>query len=307
MLFVIIKLPKAHHMKDIFKDLSTERINKRIDTDSKTIDEIVDAFISEEEVIHKILKKNSRKIAKATKIFFEAFSSRSRIFFIGAGTSGRLGILEAAECPPTFGTSPTKIVGLIAGGNRATFRAIEGAEDSKINSRDDLIKKGFSKNDLLIGISASATTNYVISAINYAKRINSKTIFITCNRQKHKISDFDIILDVGPEFVAGSTRLKSGTITKNVLNIITTTAMIKAEKVYKNMMIDISPTTKKLKARTLRNLSILLNLNQKKSLQLLKKSKWNTRIALIMFKKKMNYDKAKDLSKTLSLKELFKE
>jgi len=294
-------------MRDIFKDLSTEKINNRIDTNSKTIDEIVNAFINEEKTIHKILKKNSKKIAKVTKIFFEAFSKGSRIFFIGAGTSGRLGILEAAECPPTFGTSPNKIVGLIAGGNRAVFRAIEGAEDSKINSRNDLIKKGFSKNDLLIGISASATTNYVISAINYAKRINSKTIFIACNKQKHRISDFDLILDVGPEFVAGSTRLKSGTITKNVLNIVTTTAMIKAEKVYQNMMIDISPTTKKLKARILRNLSTLLNLDQNKSLQLLKKSNWNTRIALIMFKKKINYDKAKDISRILSLKELFKK
>jgi len=294
-------------MKDIFQDLPTEKINTNIDTDHKTFNQLVDSFINEEKKLNKVLKANSKKIAKASEIFFQAFSKGSRIFFIGAGTSGRLGILEAAECPPTFGTSPSNIVGLIAGGNRAVFRAVEGAEDSKTSSKKDLIRKGFSKRDLLIGISASGKTNYVLSAMDYAKKINSKTIFISCNKPKKKISKFDLILEVGPELVAGSTRLKSGTITKNVLNIITTTAMIKAEKVFKNMMVNISPSTNKLRARAVRNISTILNLEKPASLKLLESSNWNMKLAIIMFKKNISYSKARNLSSNLSFKELFKK
>ena len=294
-------------MKDIFQDLSTEKRNTNIDTDYKTFNQLVDSFINEEKKLNKVLKANSKKIAKASEIFFQTFSKGSRIFFIGAGTSGRLGILEAAECPPTFGTSPGDIVGLIAGGNRAVFRAVEGAEDSKTSSKKDLVRKGFSKRDLLIGISASGKTNYVLSAMDYAKKINSKTIFISCNKPKKKISKFDLILEVGPELVAGSTRLKSGTITKNVLNIITTTAMIKAEKVFKNMMVNISPSTKKLRARAVRNISTILNLEKPASLKLLESSNWNMKLAIIMFKKNISYSKARNLSSNLSFKELFKK
>ena len=294
-------------MKDIFQDLSTEKINTNIDTDHKTFNQLVDSFINEEKKLNKVLKANSKKIAKASEIFFQTFSKGSRIFFIGAGTSGRLGILEAAECPPTFGTSPGDIVGLIAGGNRAVFRAVEGAEDSKTSSKKDLVRKGFSKRDLLIGISASGKTNYVLSAMDYAKKINSKTIFISCNKPKKKISKFDLILEVGPELVAGSTRLKSGTITKNVLNIITTTAMIKAEKVFKNMMVNISPSTNKLRARAVRNVSTILNLEKPASLKLLESSNWNMKVAIIMFKKNISYSKARNLSSNLSFKELFKK
>lgn len=294
-------------MKDIFQDLSTEKRNTNIDTDHKTFNQLVDSFINEEKKLNKVLKANSKKIAQASEIFFQVFSKGSRIFFIGAGTSGRLGILEAAECPPTFGTSPGDIVGLIAGGNRAVFRAVEGAEDSKTSSKKDLVRKGFSKRDLLIGISASGKTNYVLSAMDYAKKINSKTIFISCNKPKKKISKFDLILEVGPELVAGSTRLKSGTITKNVLNIITTTAMIKAEKVFKNMMVNISPSTKKLRARAVRNISTILNLEKPASLKLLEGSNWNMKVAIIMFKKNISYSKARNLSSNLSFKELFKK
>ena len=294
-------------MKDIFQDLSTEKRNTNIDTDYKTFNQLVDSFINEEKKLNKVLKANSKKIAQASEIFFQVFSKGSRIFFIGAGTSGRLGILEAAECPPTFGTSPGDIVGLIAGGNRAVFRAVEGAEDSKTSSKKDLVRKGFSKRDLLIGISASGKTNYVLSAMDYAKKINSKTIFISCNKPKKKISKFDLILEVGPELVAGSTRLKSGTITKNVLNIITTTAMIKAEKVFKNMMVNISPSTKKLRARAIRNISTILNLEKPASLKLLESSNWNMKLAILMFKKNISYSKARNLSPNLSFKELFKK
>ena len=304
MFFVIIKLLR-YRMKDIFSKLSTEKTNKGLKTDNKTFVQLVDSFVKEERKINKILKLNSKKIAKASQLFFDVFSRGGRIFFVGAGTSGRLGILEAAECPPTFGTSPKQIQAIIAGGKKAIFNAIEGAEDSKIASRKTLINKKFSSNDLLVGISASGKTSYVISAINYAKKLKSKTIFITCNKQKTKLSDIDIVLEVGPEFISGSTRLKSGTITKNVLNIITTTAMIKAERIFKNMMIDIKPITEKLRARAIRNLSFILKIDEDKSIKLLRSSKWSIRIAIVMYKKELNYKEAEILSKTISIKDLF--
>lgn len=292
-------------MKDVFSNLSTEKRKKELKTDNKTFAELVDSFIEEERTINTVLKANSKKIAQASEVFFDVFTKGGRIFFIGAGTSGRLGILEAAECPPTFGTSPKQIQGIIAGGNRAILKAVEGAEDSTSSSKKDLMAKKISQNDLLIGISASGKTKYVLSGVSYAKKVKSQTIFITCNKQTKKISNIDIVLNVGPEIVSGSTRLKSGTITKNVLNIISTAAMIKAEKIFMNLMIDIRPITEKLKARAIRNISIILNISRTEAIKLLKRSKWNIRVGIFMHKKKLNFKEAELLSKTKPIKELF--
>ena len=292
-------------MKDVFSNLSTEKRKTELKTDNKTFAELVDSFIEEERTINTVLKANSKKIAQASEVFFDVFTKGGRIFFIGAGTSGRLGILEAAECPPTFGTSPKQIQGIIAGGNRAILKAVEGAEDSTSSSKKDLMAKKISHNDLLIGISASGKTKYVLSGVSYAKKVKSQTIFITCNKQTKKISNIDIVLNVGPEIVSGSTRLKSGTITKNVLNIISTAAMIKAEKIFMNLMIDIRPITEKLKARAIRNISIILNISRTEAIKLLKRSKWNIRVGIFMHKKKLNFKEAELLSKTKPIKELF--
>ena len=292
-------------MKDVFSNLSTEKRKKELKTDNKTFAELVDSFIEEERTINTVLKANSKKIAQASEVFFDVFTKGGRIFFIGAGTSGRLGILEAAECPPTFGTSPKQIQGIIAGGNRAILKAVEGAEDSTSSSKKDLMAKKISQNDLLIGISASGKTKYVLSGVSYAKKVKSQTIFITCNKQTKKISNIDIVLNVGPEIVSASTRLKSGTITKNVLNIISTAAMIKAEKIFMNLMIDIRPITEKLKARAIRNISIILNISRTEAIKLLKRSKWNIRVGIFMHKKKLNFKEAELLSKTKPIKELF--
>tara|TARA_B100000214_G_C23955748_1_gene622718 strand:- start:917 stop:1786 length:870 start_codon:yes stop_codon:yes gene_type:complete len=287
-------------MKYRYKNLSTEKLYNNGDFKSN----IVETFIKNHNEIYESLIKNSKKINKASNILQDTYLNGGRIFFIGAGTSGRLGVMEAAEMPPTFGVESEKFIGLIAGGRKALTVAAEGAEDRGELAIDELNKYNFNKKDFLVGISASGTSDYVLSALRKAKKMKSKNILLSCNKPKVKISDLDIILKVGPEILAGSTRLKSGTITKIALNIITTSAMMMADHSYKGLMIDIKPTTKKLRARCINNLSIILKIEDSLAIKLLEKSKWNIRVAVIMRKLNVDYSKAKKLSKELIFKDI---
>jgi len=287
-------------MKYRYKNLSTEKLYNNGDFKSN----IVETFIKNHNEIYESLIKNSKKINKASNILQDTYLNGGRIFFIGAGTSGRLGVMEAAEMPPTFGVESEKFIGLIAGGRKALTVAAEGAEDRGEQAIDELNKYNFNKKDFLVGISASGTSDYVLSALRKAKKMKSKNILLSCNKPKVKISDLDIILKVGPEILAGSTRLKSGTITKIALNIITTSAMMLADHSYKGLMIDIKPTTKKLRARCINNLSIILKIEDSLAIKLLEKSKWNIRVAVIMRKLNVDYSKAKKLSKELIFKDI---
>jgi len=287
-------------MKYRYKNLSTEKLYNNGDFKS----DIVESFIKNHDEIYESLIKNSKKINKASNILQDTYLNGGRIFFIGAGTSGRLGVMEAAEMPPTFGVESEKFIGLIAGGRKALTVAAEGAEDRGELAIDELNKYNFNKKDFLVGISASGTSDYVLSALRKAKKMKSKNILLSCNKPKVKISDLDIILKVGPEILAGSTRLKSGTITKIALNIITTSAMMMADHSYKGLMIDIKPTTKKLRARCINNLSIILKIEDSLAIKLLEKSKWNIRVAVIMRKLNVDYSKAKKLSKELIFKDI---
>ncbi|MDA9748121.1 N-acetylmuramic acid 6-phosphate etherase [bacterium] len=287
-------------MKYRYKNLSTEKLYNNGDFKSN----IVESFIKNHNEIYESLIKNSKKINKASNILQDTYLNGGRIFFIGAGTSGRLGVMEAAEMPPTFGVESEKFIGLIAGGRKALTVAAEGAEDRGELAIDELNKYNFNKKDFLVGISASGTSDYVLSALRKAKKMKSKNILLSCNKPKVKISDLDIILKVGPEILAGSTRLKSGTITKIALNIITTSAMMMADHSYKGLMIDIKPTTKKLRARCINNLSIILKIEDSLAIKLLEKSKWNIRVAVIMRKLNVDYSKAKKLSKELIFKDI---
>lgn len=287
-------------MKYRYKNLSTEKLYNNGDFKSN----IVETFIKNHNEIYESLIKNSKKINKASNILQDTYLNGGRIFFIGAGTSGRLGVMEAAEMPPTFGVESEKFIGLIAGGRKALTVAAEGAEDRGELAIDELNKYNFNKKDFLVGISASGTSDYVLSALRKAKKMKSKNILLSCNKPKVKISDLDIILKVGPEILAGSTRLKSGTITKIALNIITTSAMMMADHSYKGLMIDIKPTTKKLRARCINNLSIILKIEDSLAIKLLEKSKWNIRVAVIMRKLNLDYSKAKKLSKELIFKDI---
>ena len=193
-------------------------------------------------------------IADAVDVIASKLHSGGRLLYIGAGTSGRLGVLDASECPPTFGVSPHMVQGLVAGGPKALMSSIEGAEDNKSRAVSDLKERGFTSNDVLVGIAASGRTPYVVSALEYANSLGASTVAISCveNSQIASIASIAITPITGAEVITGSTRLKAGTATKLVLNMLTTAVMIKLGKVYSNLMVDVQATNDKLKARALR-------------------------------------------------------
>ena len=215
------------------------------------------------------------------------------MIYIGSGTSGRLGVLDASECPPTFGVSKDLIVGLIAGGDKALKYSIEDAEDSITDSVESLKKIVFNKDDILLWIAASGDTPYVREALKYATEIGAKTGFLTCNDILHNRSvDFLIKVIVGPEFITGSTRLKSGTATKMVLNMISTISMVKLNRTFGNIMVDLIPKNKKLFNRAINIIKNQINIDDKKAKKLYQLSGQNIKIAILMGSKSINKNQA---------------
>lgn len=234
------------------KRLVTENRNEKTENlDQMTIDEVINIMNEEDYKVASAVKKELPQIKLTIEIVIEAFNNGGRLIYIGAGTSGRVGVIDAVECPPTFGTKPEQVVGLIAGGERAFVKAVEGAEDSLELAEEDLKKLMINKNDVIIGIAASGRTPYVIGGLNYAKSKGCKTGAITCNKGSKVGAVADIAIEVvtGPEVLTGSTRLKAGTAQKMVVNMISTASMIGIGKVYKNMMVDLQQTNKKLQVR----------------------------------------------------------
>ena len=221
-------------------------------------------------------------IAKAVDLVASKLKTGGRLFYIGAGTSGRLGVLDASECPPTFGVSPHLVQGLIAGGHKALMSSIEGAEDNKNRAISDLKERNLNSNDVLIGIAASGRTPYVVSALEYANSINTPTVAVSCveDSQIASISNIAITPITGPEVITGSTRLKAGTATKFVLNMITTAAMIKLGKVYSNLMVDVQATNDKLKARALRIVIEATGCDEETAVKALSKSNGSAKSAI---------------------------
>ncbi len=243
---------------DLFRELqslTTEKRNPRsMRIDAASTEEILRIINDEDAGVVPAVRAELPYIAEAVEIVVEAFQNGGRLIYAGAGTSGRLGVLDAAECPPTFGSPPELVQGLIAGGKAAMFRAQEGAEDHESNGRDALIEAGVTADDVVCGIAASRRTPYVVGAVKYAREIGCKTLFVTCNPRDqfdlHEYVDVAICAAVGPEVIMGSTRMKSGTAQKLVLNMITTAAFVRMGKVYENMMIDLQMTNEKLKERS---------------------------------------------------------
>ena len=286
---------------NVFKNrgnLLTETKNIKSESiDDLSTKEIVDLFIDEDVIPQQAVARASFEISEAVDKISKKLEKGGRLFYIGAGTSGRLGVLDSAECPPTFCTDPELVQAIIAGGNSSLIKSSENLEDSTSLSIDDLSKKNFNSSDTLIGLTAGATTPYVVSALNYAKELGALSIAIACvpKHQAKLTCDIDIRLITGPELITGSTRLKAGTATKMALNIISTGVMIKLGKVYKHWMIDLSVTNNKLKDRAIRILTDLTRLERKDALLLLNDSRGSLKIALIMFKYKLNYNLAFDL------------
>jgi len=222
--------------------------------DSLTSLEIVELMNSEDSILAQAVKNEKERIASAIEAIVNSFQRGGRLFYIGAGTSGRLGVLDASECPPTFNTPPGMVVGIIAGGDRALREAVEGAEDSLTQATEDLAKQQFSSRDTLVGIASSGGTPYVLGGLNYARQCGAVTVAVTCNAHSkiHDHADITIAPVVGPEVLTGSTRLKAGTATKMILNMLTTAAMVKIGKTHGNLMVDLRASNEKLQARSRR-------------------------------------------------------
>jgi N-acetylmuramic acid 6-phosphate etherase len=272
----------------------TEGINPRtIHLDRFSTLEIIQKILEEDRKVAGAVARQKKNIAKAVDLIVSRLSNGGRLFFVGAGTSGRLGAMEAAECPPTFGTQPGLIQSIIAGGKKALWQSIEGAEDSRSEAQKSLSKQGLVKKDIVVGIAASGATPFVQGALSYAKKMGSARVLITCNRVNSQLADITICLIVGPEVISGSTRMKAGTATKMVLNMLTTASMVRLGKTYGNLMVGVQPKSKKLKNRAIRIVMKILGTENKKALELLRKSNWDVKASLLMGIKNLNYKEAK--------------
>ncbi len=284
--------------KDDNNRILTERVNlTSIDLDTKSTYEIVTIFSEADKAPQKAVEQAIPDIVKAIDEITLRLKSNGRLFYIGTGTSGRLGVLDASECPPTFCTNPDFIQGIIAGGVPSLTTSSESLEDLSEPAIKDLKDKQFSNRDVLIGITASGRTPYVVAALNYSKSIKALSISISSVPASDSIltSDIDIKLITGPEILAGSTRLKAGTATKMALNIISTSVMIKLGKVYGNRMIDLSVTNDKLLERALGILLDLGSINRERGLQLLKKTNGSVKLSLLIALSGMDVPNAKKI------------
>ena len=235
--------------------LTTERRNENtMGLDEMSVTEALQKMNQEDQKVALAVEKELGSIEPVIKAIIRSFNQGGRLIYMGAGTSGRLGVLDAAECVPTFGVEPEMVQGLIAGGAQAMTVAVEGAEDSKELGRQDLVNLNLTDKDVVVGIAASGRTPYVIGALEYANSVGAATASLACNKQAEisKYAQMPIEVDAGPEFLTGSTRLKSGTAQKLVLNMLSTISMIGIGKVYNNLMVDVKPTNEKLIERSKR-------------------------------------------------------
>ena len=275
----------AENLLQTLSTLITEQRNPNsMHVDSLSALEIVQLMNEEDKQVPLAIEKCLPQIAQAVERIVATFQQGGRLVYIGAGTSGRLGVLDASECPPTFGVSPEMVKGIIAGGERALRHPIEGAEDSKEQAVVDLQTIHFSSKDVLVGIAASGRTPYVIGALEYAKSLGSVTVSIASNPNSAMANIVDIAIDtvVGPEVLTGSSRLKSGTAQKLVLNMLTTASMILMGKCYQNLMVDVQASNEKLKARAIRIVMQATDCDKTLAEETLKLADQNAKLAIMM-------------------------
>ena len=275
----------AENLLQTLSTLITEQRNPNsMHVDSLSALEIVQLMNEEDKQVPLAIEKCLPQIAQAVECIVAAFQQGGRLVYIGAGTSGRLGVLDASECPPTFGVSPEMVKGIIAGGERALRHPIEGAEDSKAQAVVDLQTIQFSSKDVLVGIAASGRTPYVIGALEYAKSLGSVTVSIASNPNSAMANIVDIAIDtvVGAEVLTGSSRLKSGTAQKLVLNMLTTASMILMGKCYQNLMVDVQASNEKLKARAIRIVMQATDCDKTVAEDTLKLAEQNAKLAIMM-------------------------
>jgi len=270
---------------------TTEKRNRASENiDKLSTKQIVDLINTEDAFVPAAVERQSKQIAEAIDLIVERFKKGGRLFYIGAGTSGRLGVLDASECPPTFGVSPSLVQGIIAGGRRALVRSAEGAEDFPEDGAAVIIKKRVRSKDIVIGLAACGMTPFVHGALKQARQIGAATIFVTCAPEAVERIPAEIIINpvVGPEVVTGSTRMKAGTATKLVLNTLTTGAMIKLGKVYGNLMVDLKATNEKLRDRSVRIVMEMTRLSRAGARRLLARAQGQVKAAIVMHFRRTN-------------------
>jgi len=276
----------------------TELSNPRsADIDRKSTLEIVRIINDEDGKIPDAVTRELGNIAKIIDSVVDALRAGGRVFYVGAGTSGRLGVLDASEMPPTFGVSPSMFQGIVAGGSVALRRSIEAAEDDEESAAHELARRGFSCSDVLIGLSASGRGSFVLAASKEAKRIGARVFGVTCNAKSplSRIADRTVTLRVGPEVIAGSSRMKCGTAQKMVLNMISTASMVKLGKVHRNIMIGLQPRSRKLRARAVRIISQIAEVKSDVARKMLDESGGDIRCAIVMARHGVSRRRAKSL------------
>ena len=283
-------------MKIDYRNLPTEKQNPSSkNLDRLSISRIVRIMNREDQKVPAAVGRESKNIAEAAGLMVRSLKSGGRIFFAGAGTSGRLGVLESAEMPPTFNTPPGLAQAIMAGGRKAVFRSREGAEDDGPGAKREVAKR-VRRGDILIGIAASGVTPFVREALKEARKRRAKTVLVTCN-MKTAAPDADVVIapNAGPEIIAGSTRLKSATAAKMVLNMLTASSMVHLGKVYGNWMVDLQPKSKKLRERGLRLLQDIAGLSRRRAETFFKKADGNVKTAIVMAKKGLDRNRARRL------------
>jgi N-acetylmuramic acid 6-phosphate etherase len=283
----------AYHSK--WQDLPTEAINPdTLGIDTMPVLDIIDLIGQEDRKVVAAVHRERERIAHGIEIITAALKKGGRVLLVGAGTSGRLGILEATEMPPTFGTSPKLVQAIMAGGQDAAFRTREGVEDNFEEGGRSMARLRVSRKDVVVGVSASGITQFVRGALTAARNKGARVIFVTCwpGTELQNFVDLIIAPAVGPEVIAGSTRLKAGTATKMVLNMLTTISMIRVGKTYGNLMVDVQTGSEKLRDRARRIVAIVTGIDAQEAETLLKRAKWNVKAAIIMKKRQVTYAQA---------------
>ena len=280
--------------------LTTEQQNANSEQiDRMTTEQMVAVINAEDACVAVAVAQEQTKVAAAVDMIVARLRQKGHLFYVGAGTSGRLGVLDASECPPTFGVKPSLVQGIIAGGRRALVRSIEGAEDRPLDGVTELKKHKVSAADVVVGIAACGLTPFVHGALSYAQELKAGTIFVTCAPEAVQHIPAEIIINpvVGPEVITGSTRMKAGTATKLVLNTLTTATMIKLGKVYGNLMVDLNATNDKLKDRSLRILIKLTGLDRDAAEALLTRADGRLKSAIVMHYRKTDMKTAQKILK----------
>jgi N-acetylmuramic acid 6-phosphate etherase len=288
----------------------TERLNPRgEDLDLASIREVVFMLHQEDRQAVEAVGRVLPSISQAAMAATEALANGGRLLYVGAGTSGRLAVLDAAECPPTFGTPPEQVQAILAGGDEAFLKAVEGAEDDFDSGASAMASRSPGSSDFVVGITASGTTPFVLGALEAAKKAGAKTAVISCVVLSSEAPAVDICVvpQTGAELIAGSTRLKAGTATKLILNAISTTSMVALGKVYRGRMVDLKPTNRKLRARAQRMVCELLEVDENKASALLERADGNPKLALAMHWTGLSKLAAQEALKTQTLRELAKE